>query len=144
MTSEPPDWAEQVVRLLDDGFRVPGTRIRFGFDGLLGLLLPVFGDATSAVGSLSLFWLAIKRDVPRAVLLQMALNVALDVLVGAVPVVGDVFDFGWKANRRNLTLIRAATRAVPERRSKLADYFFIAGIALLVGCAFALPLLLAA
>jgi hypothetical protein len=138
-----PHWAEQLVRFLDDGIRVPGTNYRFGFDALLGLL-PGVGDASTAIGSLSLFWLALKRDVPRPVLIRMALNVAIDTLVGAVPVLGDVFDLFWKSNRRNLQLIREASGEGPLRRSRVGDYLTIAGIALLVGCAFALPIVVAA
>lgn len=138
-----PNWAEQLVRFLDDGVRVPGTNYRFGFDALIGLL-PGVGDASTAVGSLSLFWLAIKRDVPRPVLVRMALNVAIDALVGAVPVLGDVFDLFWKSNRRNLNLIREASGEAPVRRSRGRDYALMAGIALLIGCAFALPIVVAA
>jgi hypothetical protein len=137
-----PDWAELLVRFLDDGVRLPGTNYRFGFDAVLGLL-PVVGDASTALGSLSLFWLALKRDVPKSVLVRMALNVALDSLVGAVPVLGDAFDLFWKSNRKNLSLIRAASGEAALRRSKLSDYLAIAGIALLIGGAFALPLVLA-
>lgn len=143
MTERKPDWAEHLVRFLDDGLKVPGTNYRFGFDALLGLV-PGVGDASTAIGSLTLFWLAIKRDVPRPVLIRMAINVALDSLVGAVPVLGDVFDLFWKSNRRNLNLIRAASGEGPARRSRVGDYLTIAGIALLIGCAFALPILVIA
>jgi hypothetical protein len=135
-------WSELLVRFLDDGLRVPGTNYRFGFDALLGLL-PGVGDASTAIGSLSLFWLALKRDVPRAVLVRMATNVAIDTLVGAVPVLGDVFDLFWKSNRRNLNLIREASGERPMRRSRVGDYLAIAGIALLIGCAFAVPIVVA-
>lgn len=148
--AEPPHWAERLVLFLDDGIALPGTRYRFGFDALLGLLLPVLGDATTAAGSLPLFWLAIRRGVPKPVLARMALNVAIDTLVGGVPVLGDVFDLVWKSNRRNLNLIRGvlaqtanATSAAPTRTGKLSDYAVIAGIALLIGCALAIPLLVA-
>lgn len=141
--ADPPHWAERLVRFLDDGFSVPGTGYRFGFDSLLGLL-PVVGDASTAISSLSLFWLAIRRDVPKPVLVRMALNVAIDTLGGAVPVLGDLFDLFWKSNRKNLNLIRAASGEAPLRRSKTTDYFVIAGIALLIGCAFAIPLVVAA
>lgn len=143
VTERRPDWAEHLVRFLDDGIKLPGTNYRFGFDALLGLL-PGVGDASTAVGSLTLFWLAIKRDVPRPVLIRMAINVAVDSLVGAVPVLGDVFDLFFKSNRRNLNLIREASGEGPVRRSRVGDYLTIAGIALLIGCAFALPILVVA
>ncbi|MET0286150.1 MAG: DUF4112 domain-containing protein [Polyangiales bacterium] len=143
MEQRHPSWAEALVRFLDDGVRIPGTNFRFGMDALIGLV-PGVGDASTAVGSLSLFWLAIKRDVPRPVLVRMAINVAIDSLVGAVPVLGDVFDLFFKSNRRNLNLIRAASGETPVRRSRLGDYLAITGIALLIGCAFALPILVVA
>ena len=117
-----PAWAERWVRLLDDGFRVPGTDYRIGLDGMIGLFLPAAGDALSAVSALSLFYLAYQRGVPYRVLARMLLNVGLDALIGAVPVLGDLFDFAWKANRRNLILIERATAA--DRRAErggLAD-----------------------
>ena len=82
-----PAWAERLVRTMDDGFRVPGTNLRFGFDSLLGLL-PVGGDAAGAIATLSLFYVAVQKQVPRPVLLRMALNVAIDGLVGSVPIIG--------------------------------------------------------
>jgi hypothetical protein len=140
---EPPGWAEQLVRFLDDGFTVPGTRLRFGFDSLLGLL-PFAGDTTSALGSLGLFWLALRRDVPKPVLARMAINVGIDTLVGAVPILGDLFDLFWKANRRNLRLIQQASGEGAVRRARFGDYLGMAGIALLIGMALAVPILLAA
>jgi Domain of unknown function (DUF4112) len=140
-----PAWAERLVRLMDDGFRVPGTQLRFGLDALLGLLLPGVGDALGAVSTLSLFALALRRGVPRVVLLRMALNTGADALIGAVPVLGDVFDVGWKSNRRNLRLIESASAeltpgAKPPRR--LRDWLIIAAAFLLVVSALCLPLVL--
>jgi hypothetical protein len=136
-----PHWAEQLVRFFDDGIAVPGTRYRVGFDGIIGLLLPVLGDASTAAGALSLLYLAIQRGVPRVVLARMAFNVALDAMVGAVPIVGDLFDFAFKANRRNLRLIERATHA-PSRKSTLGDWLVIGLFVLFVISAVALPFLL--
>lgn len=136
-----PPWAEQLVRFLDDGIVVPGTRYRIGFDGLVGLLLPGAGDALTATGALSLFWLAVQRDVPRIVLARMAVNIALDATVGAVPILGDLFDFAFKANRRNLRLIERATR-VPGRSRTAGDYLFVGLFGLFILSAVSLPFLL--
>jgi hypothetical protein len=138
-----PPWAEQLVRTMDDGFRVPGTNLRFGFDSLLGLL-PVGGDALGAVATLSLFYLAVQRQVPRPVLLRMALNVGLDALIGSVPVLGDAFDLVWKANRKNLQLIERSSADVTPRTglSLLKDRATLAGILLLVVSALLLPFVL--
>jgi hypothetical protein len=123
-----PAWAERWVRLLDDGFRIPFTDWRIGLDGILGLFLPAAGDALSAVSSLSLFLLAYQRRVPHSVLVRMLVNVALDVVLGALPILGDLFDFAWKANRRNLALIERASRLSPERAAKpsLVDRLLVA------------------
>jgi len=140
-----PAWAEHLVRLMDDGFRVPGTQLRFGLDALMGLVFPGVGDALGAASTLSLFVLALRRGLPRVVLLRMALNVGADALIGAVPVLGDLFDFGFKANRKNLRLIEEASAAVltgstPPRR--LRDWLIIAAVLLLVVSALCLPLVL--
>ena len=137
-----PAWAESLVRFMDDGLVIPGTRMRIGFDGLIGLILPGAGDALTAASSVSLFWLAVQRGVPRVVLTRMAINVAIDAFVGAVPVLGDLFDFGWKANRKNLQLIERAT-SQPRARSA-SDYAIIALFGLLVLAAVSLPILLTA
>jgi hypothetical protein len=84
--------------------RVPGTNLRFGFDPIIGLI-PGFGDAAGAILAGWIVVEAIRLGVSRATLLRMAGNVAFDGLVGAVPVLGDVFDFVWKANLRNVALL---------------------------------------
>lgn len=136
-----PHWAERFVRALDDGIAVPGTRFRIGLDGLIGLIVPSAGDVITAASSLSLFWLALQRGVPKRVLARMALNVALDTAIGAVPVVGDLYDFVWKSNRRNLRLIERAAQA-PTRRRSAADYLLFALAGLAIAAAVILPLLL--
>ena len=99
------EWIHRLVRLLDDGFRIPGTNITIGLDPLLGLALPGIGDAVTALGAIAVFLEGVRRGVPANILVKMAFNVAMDVLIGMVPVVGDIFDWVWKANRRNLDLI---------------------------------------
>lgn len=136
-----PAWAEGLVRFLDDGITIPGTKYRIGYDGLIGLLLPGAGDALTATGALSLFFLAVKRGAPRIVLLRMALNVAIDTALGAVPFIGDLFDFAWKANRKNLRLIeRVAERAEPR---SFMDYLFVAALGVFVLGLVLLPVVLA-
>lgn len=135
-----PAWAERWVRFLDDGMVVPGTKFRIGFDGLAGMLVPVAGDALAASGALSLFWLAVQRGVPRIVLARMALNVAIDALIGTVPIVGDLFDFAWKANRRNLRLIERTK--VSRRARSTSDYVVVGLFGLLIATAVLLPIVL--
>ncbi|MGA9402634.1 DUF4112 domain-containing protein [Haladaptatus sp.] len=93
-----------VSDLLDEAFRVPGTNFRVGIDPILGLL-PVGGDAASAIISLYIALEGYRLDVPRHVLARMLANVAIDAFGGAVPVLGSVFDATWKANRKNRELL---------------------------------------
>jgi hypothetical protein len=99
-------WAEHLVTLLDDRFRIPGTDVRFGLDPIIGILFPGIGDAVTGVGSVGLVVLALRRGVPRVVMFRMMLNILVDVLAGSLPIVGDIFDVAYKSNRRNLELIR--------------------------------------
>jgi len=93
-----------VTWLLDDAVRVPFTRRRVGLDALLGLL-PLGGDAVGGVLSLYVVLEGYRQGVRRGVLARMLGNVALDIVVGSVPIVGDVFDTVWKANARNRDLL---------------------------------------
>lgn len=93
-------------RLLDTSIPVPGTGFRFGVDALLGLL-PGFGDAAGAMLSGLIVVEAARFGVPRGALLRMGANVAVETVVGAIPLLGDLFDAGWKANVRNLRLLEA-------------------------------------
>lgn len=100
-----------VSRLLDDAFRIPGTDIRFGLDPVLGIL-PVAGDAVATMVSLYPVAEAYRLGVPRRTLAWMLGRIAVDAVVGSVPLVGPVFDTVWKANVRNRrTLERYVTRS---------------------------------
>src|SRR6187401_3634827 len=127
------------ARVFDSAFRIPGTDIRFGIDPLLGLF-PGLGDLASPVFSLFLLWHGARLRVPKVVLARMVLNALIDVAVGAVPVVGDLFDFAWKANTWNLALIEK--HAMPGQRATSGDYVFVILCALVVGAAALIPLLL--
>lgn len=95
-----------VSRLFDDLVRVPGTNFRVGLDPILGAL-PVAGDITAGALSLYIVFEAARLGVSYSTLVRMIANVSVDVAVGSIPLVGDLFDFGWKANRRNLELVLA-------------------------------------
>jgi hypothetical protein len=136
--TDAPHWAERLVRFLDDGLIVPVIGYRIGVDGLLGLLVPVLGDATTAAGALSLFWLGVQRGLPRIALARMALNIGIDALIGSVPFVGDLFDFVWKANRRNLAVIERYAEQ-PKRVASALDYLVFGSFILFVVAAVALP-----
>jgi hypothetical protein len=96
---------ERVGRLLDEQFVLPGTGYRFGLDGLLGLL-PGGGDALTAGLSAYLIYEAARAGVRKRTLVQMSGNLLVDFIIGSVPVAGDLFDFFWKANRKNIVLAR--------------------------------------
>jgi hypothetical protein len=134
-----PHWAETLTRWLDDALRVPGTKIGFGLDAILGFLAPGLGDAATGVASLGLLLLAFKRGLPRVVLARMLGNLALDAVLGAVPVVGDLFDVAWKANRKNLELIEQHEHN-PSAKAGFGDYALVIGGVLLVLLSIALPI----
>ena len=95
-----------IARLFDQAFAVPGTKWRFGVDALFGLI-PGLGDVAGALVAVYALRVARILGAPAAVQLQMLSNVALDALVGTVPLVGDLFDFAFKAQTRNLALLDA-------------------------------------
>jgi len=107
---------------LDAGIRIPGTNQRFGLDPILGLI-PGAGDAAGAVLAGWILVEAIRLGASRATVLRIAGNIALDAAVGAVPLLGDIFDFAWKANLRNVALLERHLEA-PERAER-ADRTFV-------------------
>jgi len=130
---------QRVEFLLDEAFRIPGTRIRFGIDGIIGLV-PGIGDVLAGILSLIIPLAAWIRGAPYVTLIRMAVNLGIGVLVGTIPIFGDAFDIVWKANRRNYRLL---TRHLGEpRRHTWRDWVFLALIAGGLGFIFALPLLL--
>ena len=112
------------MTLLDDRFRIPGTDVRFGLDPIIGILFPGIGDAVTGTGSIGLLTLAVRRGVPRVVLWRMVLNILIDMLFGSLPIVGDIFDVAFKANRRNLELIRQ--HESPDSKASAWDYVVVA------------------
>lgn len=93
-----------LARLMDDSFLIPGTNQRFGIDGFLGLV-PVVGDIATGLVAAYIVREAAQLGLPRRIVLRMIWNVGVDVLGGAVPLAGDVFDVLWKANRKNVSLL---------------------------------------
>jgi hypothetical protein len=89
---------------MDTALHIPGTRIRFGADSVLGLV-PVVGDASGALVGLYIVNEARRLGMPTGKLVQMLGNLAADTVVGSVPLVGDVFDLFFKSHRRNMQLI---------------------------------------
>jgi hypothetical protein len=102
--ADPLARARVLTRLLDSAIRVPGTKVRLGLDPLIGLI-PGIGDLAGAALSGHLVLLGARLGAPRTVLVRMLANVAIDTVGGMLPVLGDLFDVGWKANSRNLALL---------------------------------------
>lgn len=119
-----PSRAERVARierlatLLDTAFAIPFTKVRFGVDSLFGLA-PGLGDVVTTGLALYIVYEAHKLGAPRHVLARMLTNVAVDGLIGAVPVAGDVFDVIWRANKRNVRILREhLDRQSPDLKSQ--------------------------
>jgi hypothetical protein len=108
-----------LARLMDDNFRVPGTRLRFGWDSVLGFF-PGLGDVLTSAISLIIVHHAWQTGASKLTLTRMLANVGVDFVVGAIPFLGDLFDFAFKANRRNARLLeqhfgRQAKRGIRSR-----------------------------
>jgi len=134
-----PEWARRLAQLLDGAVTIPGTDLRVGLDPILGALLPELGDALTAVLSLTLLVVAHRERVPRVVLWRMLINIALDAILGAIPLLGDVFDFAFKANEKNLALIERH-RGDKSRPATLGDKLVVVGVALLALGVLLLPI----
>jgi hypothetical protein len=111
---------DALANLLDSAILIPGTDIRLGLDALIGLV-PGIGDAITTALGLYIVNEARALGAPRLVIARMVANVALDGVVGAVPLVGDVFDVAWRANRRNMKLLRDHLDRTEGRRDWTID-----------------------
>jgi dolichol kinase len=126
--------------LLDEAFVIPGTNIRFGIDGIIGLV-PGLGDVLAGLLSLLIPFAAWVRGLPYVTVVRMLINVAIGLLVGSVPILGDAFDIFWKANRRNYRLL---SRSIAEpRRHTWRDWVFLLVLGFGIAVLFAIPLALA-
>ena len=127
-------------RLLDSAVTIPGTQFRIGLDPVLGLI-PGLGDLVSPLCAIAMLVVARDAGLPLIVQLRMVFNVAIDAFVGFVPLIGDVFDFAWKANNRNMELLeRHAYRA---RRASPGDWVFVMVLIVVLLLIAAVPVLLA-
>jgi hypothetical protein len=114
---------------MDEGIRIPGIGIRIGLDPIIGLI-PGIGDAAGAILAGTIVVEAARTGISRFTLLRMAGNIALDSAIGAIPVIGDLFDAGWKANKKNLALLERHLESPPAARE--ADKRFVAFVGVAV------------
>ena len=129
----------RISRLLDSQFLLPGTSYRFGLDPILGLI-PGLGDLVSPLFTIGILWQGRDLGLPRVIQLRMLFNVAIDTLLGAVPLIGDLFDFAWKANDMNLAMLEKY--AYEERPASAGDWFFVVGLIVLLLVVAAIPFML--
>jgi hypothetical protein len=124
--------ATGLSRALDTALRLPGTRIRFGLDPILGLL-PGVGDAIAALIGSYIVWTAVRAGAPRVVVGRMLANVAVDAVVGAVPIAGTIFDVAFKAHRRNARMLEDWSRhpsVIETRQRRLLVSFAVVALSL--------------
>lgn len=96
---------DRLATFLDSEFRLPGTQMRFGMDGLIGLI-PGIGDAITGGLGLYIVARAHREGAPKLTLLKMLWNLAVDTVLGTIPLVGDIFDFAHRANLKNARLLQ--------------------------------------
>ena len=128
---------ERLSWLMDDLIRVPGLGWRFGLDALIGLI-PGFGDTATSLVSFYVLVAAVRYRVPKITIMRMALNLAIDYVVGSLPFVGDLFDAWFKSNQKNVALLkeRATVEGEAAREGRLSDWVFVGAIILgLIGLA---------
>jgi hypothetical protein len=103
----------ELANWLDAKFTLPGTRITLGLDSLLGLL-PGAGDTVGSLFSLYFVYRAHEWGVPTAIKAKMLWNILLDFVIGTIPLIGDIFDVGFKANIRNIDLLKKHFGVMPQ------------------------------
>ena len=127
--------------VLDDFIKIPGTSIRFGLDGIVGFI-PGIGDLIGGIASCIIIIAAWVRGVSYVTVARMVANVAIEVVVGSIPVLGDMFDIAWRANRRNYALL---VGSVDEpRKHTLQSWLFLGCLCVVLAALVILPMLLLA
>ncbi len=114
------DWAavermRVVAKLLDDSIPIPGTPFKIGIDPIIGIA-PVAGDIATSLLSLYIVAESARLGVSYGTLIQMLANISIDLAGGAIPILGDVFDAAWKANKRNMQLFIEDLAGQPPTR----------------------------
>jgi len=128
---------EALARWLDYAFALPGG-FRFGFAGIIGLI-PGIGDIVDALVSVYIVVRAIQLGISRVAIARMLVNIGIEAFVGAVPILGDLFDIAFKANRRNYQLLKS--RLSGPKRQRASDWLFLVLTVVLVIASIALPVI---
>jgi hypothetical protein len=129
---------DMLSHVLDDFIKIPGTPIRFGLDGIVGFI-PGIGDLIGGIASCIIIVAAWVRGVSYVTVARMVVNVAIEVVVGSIPILGDMFDIAWRANRRNYALL---VGSVDEpRKHTMQSWLFLGGLCLVLAALVLLPML---
>jgi hypothetical protein len=123
------EMAERIARWTD----------RAMLDPIVGLIVPGLGDVLGAGVGLFVVMVAVQKKLPAVVVARMLVNLGIDTAVGMIPLVGDIFDFAFRANQKNVALLRARHAS---RRSRVGDWLMVSGAGLLLALALALPIVL--
>lgn len=121
---------KRLSRLLDSAIGIPGTRYRFGLDAIVGLV-PGIGDAIGAIFSTYIIFRAARLGASNAILTRMIGNVAVDTIVGEIPLLGDLFDVGFKSNLRNLSLLERHVQRPVAAKAESRRVLILLGVGLL-------------
>jgi hypothetical protein len=136
--THPDPVVDLIVHYMDRAFSIGG--FRFGYDGIVGLI-PGIGDAIGGIASAVILFRAAQAGVPKSALLRMSGNVVIDVALGAIPFLGDIFDFAFKANTINARIYK---NALLGRHKQSSDYVFLTIFGLVILAIIALPFLVIA
>ena len=128
-TSQRFSLAKFLAEWLDQRFTIPGTSIRIGLDPILGLI-PGIGDMIANLAGSAIILIAAQYRLPKIVLLRMGLNVALNAIIGAIPVFGDIFSIWFRSNVKNAQLLERYV-SVEGRASTFGNWIFV--IAVIIG-----------
>ncbi|HVF89359.1 MAG TPA: DUF4112 domain-containing protein [Blastocatellia bacterium] len=101
---------DRLSYILDRSIRVPGTDLRFGVDPIISFLFPFAGDTIGALLSAYIVLVSVRYGLPKGVIARMVFNVGADFAIGSIPFVGDLFDFAWKSNDKNMKLLEKHAR----------------------------------
>lgn len=128
-----PAGLEVLAHLLDSAIQIPGTNLRIGLDALLGVI-PGLGDVGTSLLSILILREAQRRGVSKLTMIRMTTNLLIDAAMGSIPILGDAFDIYWKANNRNVALLRrhVAADSRTVRRAQFSDRAFFALLIVIV------------